>query len=62
MAVCIAASAAVALLLRADHWYWLPATATFLVKPDLGPSSPVRSTASPGPWPGCWSSPARASC
>ncbi|MEU9124829.1 FUSC family protein [Streptomyces sp. NPDC048506] len=37
VAVCIAASAAVALLLRADHWYWLPATATFLVKPDLGP-------------------------
>lgn len=20
-----------------DHWYWLPATAVFLVKPDLGP-------------------------
>ncbi|MFI0710074.1 FUSC family protein [Streptomyces inhibens] len=37
VAVCIAASSAVALLLRADHWYWLPATATFLVKPDLGP-------------------------
>ncbi|MEU8919289.1 FUSC family protein [Streptomyces nigrescens] len=37
VAVCIAASAAVALLLRADHWYWLPATVTFLVKPDLGP-------------------------
>ncbi|MBL1090880.1 MULTISPECIES: FUSC family protein [Streptomyces] len=37
VALCIAASAAVALLLRADHWYWLPATATFLVKPDLGP-------------------------
>ncbi|GGN44147.1 FUSC family protein [Streptomyces kronopolitis] len=37
VAVCIAASTAVALLLRADHWYWLPATATFLVKPDLGP-------------------------
>ncbi|MFE1773502.1 FUSC family protein [Streptomyces sp. NPDC059008] len=37
VAVCIAASAAVALLLRADHWYWLPVTATFLVKPDLGP-------------------------
>lgn len=37
VAVCIAASAAVALLLRADHWYWLPTTATFLVKPDLGP-------------------------
>ncbi|MFI2184690.1 FUSC family protein [Streptomyces sioyaensis] len=37
VAVCIAASTAVALMLRADHWYWLPATATFLVKPDLGP-------------------------
>lgn len=37
VAVCIAASAAVALLLRPEHWYWLPATTTFLVKPDLGP-------------------------
>ncbi|MEU5211042.1 FUSC family protein [Streptomyces sp. NPDC020742] len=37
VAVCIAASAAVALALRAQHWYWLPATVTFLVKPDLGP-------------------------
>nr|WSX23943.1 FUSC family protein [Streptomyces tubercidicus] len=37
VAVCITASVAVALLLRADHWYWLPATVTFLVKPDLGP-------------------------
>ncbi|MFG2141255.1 FUSC family protein [Streptomyces sp. NPDC048650] len=37
VALCITASAAVALLLRADHWYWLPVTATFLVKPDLGP-------------------------
>ncbi|MYU52651.1 MULTISPECIES: FUSC family protein [Streptomyces] len=37
VAVCIAAATAVALLLRADHWYWLPATVTFLVKPDLGP-------------------------
>ncbi|MFD7921163.1 FUSC family protein [Streptomyces sp. NPDC059740] len=35
--VCIAVSAAVALLLRPEHWYWLPVTATFLVKPDLGP-------------------------
>ncbi|WP_308307474.1 FUSC family protein [Streptomyces sp. ISL-10] len=26
-----------ALTLRADQWYWLPATAAFLVKPDLGP-------------------------
>ncbi|MFE6740827.1 FUSC family protein [Streptomyces tubercidicus] len=37
VAVCITASVAVALLLRAHHWYWLPATVTFLVKPDLGP-------------------------
>ncbi|QHC24450.1 FUSC family protein [Streptomyces sp. GS7] len=37
VAVCIGTSAAVALLLRADHWYWLPTTVTFLVKPDLGP-------------------------
>lgn len=35
--ICIAACTAMALLLRAEHWYWLPATATFLVKPDLGP-------------------------
>ncbi|MEU7146942.1 FUSC family protein [Streptomyces sp. NPDC045456] len=35
--LCIAVSAAAALALRADHWYWLPATVTFLVKPDLGP-------------------------
>ncbi|MFF9478807.1 FUSC family protein [Streptomyces sp. NPDC014733] len=37
VAVCIGASTAVALLLHPVHWYWLPATATFLVKPDLGP-------------------------
>ncbi|MCP2313820.1 FUSC family protein [Kitasatospora paracochleata] len=35
--VCVGASTAVALVLRADHWYWLPATAAFLVKPDYGP-------------------------
>ncbi|WP_030620723.1 FUSC family protein [Streptomyces sclerotialus] len=35
--LCIAACTAMALALRAEHWYWLPATATFLVKPDLGP-------------------------
>ncbi|GLW74010.1 FUSC family protein [Kitasatospora phosalacinea] len=35
--VCVAASAALALGLRAGHWYWLPVTAAFLVKPDLGP-------------------------
>lgn len=37
VAVCVTASAAVALALSAGHWYWLPATAAFLVKPDLGP-------------------------
>ncbi|MER5440303.1 FUSC family protein [Streptomyces sp. NPDC002790] len=31
------ASAAVAQALHPLHWYWLPATAVFLVKPDLGP-------------------------
>ncbi|GAB2838510.1 FUSC family protein [Streptomyces deserti] len=44
VALCFGASAAVAqALLQAqwygqhEHWYWLPATAVFLVKPDLGP-------------------------
>ncbi|GAA1193505.1 FUSC family protein [Streptomyces hebeiensis] len=37
VALCVAASAAVALSLHQAHWYWLPATAAFLVKPDLGP-------------------------
>ncbi|MFJ4982258.1 FUSC family protein [Streptomyces sp. NPDC088732] len=37
VAVCVTASAAVALAMRADHWYWLPLTAVFLVKPDIGP-------------------------
>ncbi|GJF34654.1 FUSC family protein [Kitasatospora sp. NE20-6] len=37
VAVCVTTSAVVALLLHADHWYWLPATAAFLTKPDLGP-------------------------
>ncbi|MFJ9036436.1 FUSC family protein [Streptomyces sp. NPDC102406] len=31
------AGAAVAQALQPVHWYWLPATAAFLVKPDLGP-------------------------
>ncbi|MFK0193003.1 FUSC family protein [Kitasatospora sp. NPDC090308] len=35
--VCVAASTALALALRTGHWYWLPVTAAFLVKPDLGP-------------------------
>ncbi|MFD0574238.1 FUSC family protein [Kitasatospora gansuensis] len=37
VAVCVAVSTAAALLLRADYWYWLPVTAAFLVKPDVGP-------------------------
>ncbi len=44
VALCFGASAAVAQALyhshwygRHEHWYWLPATAVFLVKPDLGP-------------------------
>ncbi|MEE1800915.1 FUSC family protein [Streptomyces sp. JV176] len=37
VALCVAASTAVALSLHQDHWYWLPATAAFLVKPDMGP-------------------------
>jgi uncharacterized membrane protein YccC len=44
VALCFGVSAAVAQALhhahwygRHDHWYWLPATAVFLVKPDLGP-------------------------
>ncbi|MBD0419798.1 FUSC family protein [Streptomyces sp. TRM S81-3] len=42
--LCFGASAAVAQALhhghwygQHQHWYWLPATAVFLVKPDLGP-------------------------
>ncbi|MGW1022574.1 FUSC family protein [Streptomyces sp. NPDC002577] len=37
VALCLGASAAVAQALHHAHWYWLPATAVFLVKPDLGP-------------------------
>ncbi len=44
VALCFGASAAVAQALhhahwygQHRHWYWLPATAVFLVKPDLGP-------------------------
>ncbi|MGA5837922.1 FUSC family protein [Streptomyces pseudogriseolus] len=44
VALCFGASAAVAQVLHQarwngqhEHWYWLPATAVFLVKPDLGP-------------------------
>ncbi|GAB2739112.1 FUSC family protein [Streptomyces bullii] len=44
VALCFGASAAVAQALHQarwygqhEHWYWLPATSVFLVKPDLGP-------------------------
>ncbi|MFC8369314.1 FUSC family protein [Streptomyces sp. NPDC057239] len=44
VALCFGASAALAQALhhtrwygQHEHWYWLPATAVFLVKPDLGP-------------------------
>ncbi|MEV8021557.1 FUSC family protein [Streptomyces sp. NPDC086554] len=37
VALCLGVSAAVAQGLHHVHWYWLPATAVFLVKPDLGP-------------------------
>ncbi|MEU3795522.1 FUSC family protein [Streptomyces fructofermentans] len=35
--LCFGTGAAVAQALHHAHWYWLPATAVFLVKPDLGP-------------------------
>ncbi|MGW6396759.1 FUSC family protein [Streptomyces sp. NPDC055134] len=37
VALCFGSGVAVAQLLHNAHWYWLPATAVFLVKPDLGP-------------------------
>jgi hypothetical protein len=37
VALCIAAAAAAAEALHPAHPYWLPITAAFLVKPDLGP-------------------------
>ncbi|MFE5817702.1 FUSC family protein [Streptomyces sp. NPDC056479] len=44
VALCFGASAGIAQALhhaqwygQHQHWYWLPATAVFLVKPDLGP-------------------------
>ncbi|MEE1765545.1 FUSC family protein [Streptomyces sp. SP18BB07] len=37
VALSFGAAAAVAQALHHQHWYWLPATAVFLVKPDLGP-------------------------
>ncbi|WP_307128759.1 FUSC family protein [Streptomyces sp. B1I3] len=37
VATCCVTSTAVAQALHHEHWYWLPATTVFLVKPDLGP-------------------------
>ncbi len=44
VALCFGASVGIAQVLhhaqwygQHEHWYWLPATAVFLVKPDLGP-------------------------
>ncbi|MFS8203106.1 FUSC family protein [Streptomyces sp. CWNU-52B] len=37
VALCYGVAVAVAQALHHVHWYWLPATAVFLVKPDLGP-------------------------
>ncbi|MFI2780339.1 FUSC family protein [Streptomyces sp. ALB3] len=37
VAVCCATTTVVAQWFHHDHWYWLPATTVFLVKPDLGP-------------------------
>ncbi|QKV96731.1 FUSC family protein [Streptomyces sp. NA02950] len=37
VALCVGGSTALARTLPGDHWYWLPATAAFLVKPDMGP-------------------------
>ncbi|MEV5341714.1 FUSC family protein [Streptomyces sp. NPDC052676] len=37
VALSFGTAAAVAQALHHEHWYWLPATAVFLVKPDLGP-------------------------
>lgn len=37
VALCVGVSTALARWLPWPHWYWLPATAVFLVKPDMGP-------------------------
>lgn len=37
VSVCCATSTVLAQWLHHEHWYWLPATTVFLVKPDLGP-------------------------
>lgn len=37
VALCCGTSTVLAQWLHHHHWYWLPATTVFLVKPDLGP-------------------------
>ncbi|MBU3866529.1 FUSC family protein, partial [Streptomyces sp. 4503] len=37
VALCVGVSTVLARQLPGEHWYWLPATAAFLVKPDMGP-------------------------
>ncbi|AXK32527.1 FUSC family protein [Streptomyces armeniacus] len=37
VALCVAAATALALALHEEHWYWLPTTTAFLIKPDMGP-------------------------
>ncbi|AEW93754.1 MULTISPECIES: FUSC family protein [Streptomycetaceae] len=37
VALCVGVGTVLARWLAEPHWYWLPATAAFLVKPDLGP-------------------------
>ncbi|MDT0545237.1 MULTISPECIES: FUSC family protein [Streptomyces] len=37
VALCVGVATALARSLPGEHWYWLPATAAFLVKPDMGP-------------------------
>ncbi|MFD8514472.1 FUSC family protein [Streptomyces antimycoticus] len=37
VALCVGVSTALAQQLPGEHWFWLPATAAFLVKPDMGP-------------------------
>ncbi|MES4903826.1 MULTISPECIES: FUSC family protein [unclassified Streptomyces] len=37
VALCVGVATALATSLPGEHWYWLPATAAFLVKPDMGP-------------------------
>ncbi|MDX3228522.1 FUSC family protein [Streptomyces sp. ME19-01-6] len=37
VALSVGVATALATSLPGEHWYWLPATAAFLVKPDMGP-------------------------